>query len=89
MEPFDLLGKLTKAVCFTFNKDATRPGVTISHLRNGSYYCSIVRHLKTGKLVVLKSSKPSLQEVLTDVSSMFLETYKVRDPMQDLLEALK
>lgn len=89
MNSFDLLDKLVKAVCYKFGSDPTRPGVTISSLRNGQYYCSIVRHLKPNKVVVCSASKASLPEALQEVSFLFLEDYKEKDPMQELAEVIK
>lgn len=88
MNSFDLLDKLVKAVCFIFDSDPTRPGVTISSLRNGQYYCSVVRYLKPGKVVVCSASSVSLHEALNHVSFKLLESYKVKNPIEELAEAI-
>lgn len=88
MNSFDLLDKLVKAACFIFDSDPTRPGVTISSLRNGQYYCSVVRYLKSGKVVVCKATKFSLYEALQDVSFKLLESSRVKTPIEELAEAI-
>lgn len=89
MNSFDLLDKLVKAACYRFDSDPTRPGVTISSLRSGQYYCSVVRYLKRDKVVAYKATRSSLVEALQEVSLLLLEDYKVKNPMQELSEAIR
>lgn len=84
-----LIDKLTSAVSFKFKEDGTSPNVTISKLRNGNYYCSVVRYAKSGgaqkKVVVCKAETPSLEDSVKNVVSAFL---KVAQPQPDPLVEL-
>lgn len=84
-----LIDKLTSAVSFKFKEDGTSPNVTISKLRNGHYYCSVVRYAKSGgtqkKVVVCKAETPSLEDSVKNVVAAFL---KVAQPQPDPLVEL-
>jgi hypothetical protein len=84
-----LIDKLTTAVSFKFKDDGTSPNVTISKLRNGNYYCSVVRYAKSGgaqkKIVVCKSESPNLESSVKNVVNAFL---KVAQPQPDPLTEL-
>lgn len=96
MNSDNLLDKLTKAVCFSFSEDATRPGVTVSFLRDGQYYCSVVRHVKdkvtkvTAKKVVCNSTSSTLEGALKATADKFLSTKAgPKNPVEELSDLLK
>lgn len=85
----DLIDKLTDAVSFKFKEDATSPNVTISKLKNGHYYCSVVRYTKSGgaqkKVVVCKAETADLSESVKSVVASFLKVAQTQpDPIRDL-----
>lgn len=82
----DLLTKLIAAVCYSYNSDGTCPNVTISKLKNGNYYASVVRYIGGRKKVMCKSENKQLQTCLSELSKKFLATNPppVVDPLQSL-----
>jgi hypothetical protein len=75
MNTEQLQTQLMQAVAYHFDKDAVRPGVVTSSLRNGKIYASVVRYGKQfsgGKQVVAKAQGTELKEVLTTLSTEFL-----------------
>lgn len=86
----DLVVKLANAVSFKYKEDKTCPGVTVSRLKNGDYYCSIVRYdgpFAKEKVLVAKSRAEDLQSALVSVSQTFLnkcEEDKKKDPLEEL-----
>ena len=89
VDTLELIDKLTNAVSFKFKDDATSPNLTISKLRNGQYYCSVVRYAKTGavqkKVVVCKSTTPNLEDSVKNVVNAFLKIAQpAPDPLQEL-----
>lgn len=86
-----LINKITKAITFQYKTDATAPGLTVSNLKTGEYYCSIVRWTGSGKsakkTVVCKARSTSLDESLKELAKQFLSLNKVpRNPVQELGE---
>lgn len=84
-----LIDKLTTAVSFKFKDDGTSPNVTISKLRNGHYYCSVVRYAKSGgsqkKVVVCKAETSNLEDSVKNVVAAFLKIAAPQpDPLQEL-----
>jgi hypothetical protein len=84
-----LIDKLTNAVSFKYKEDATSPNLTISRLRNGHYYCSVVRYAKSGgtqkKVVVCKSETANLEDSVKNVVNAFLKIAQPQpDPLQEL-----
>lgn len=83
-----LLDKLTRAVTFKFKEDQTAPGITISSLKNKSYYCSVVRYsgsFAKGKQVVCKAESDTLENALKGLASAFvIYTSASLDPIQEL-----
>ena len=96
METQNLLDKLTKAVCYNYKDDATRPGITVSFLRDNSYYVSIVRHVKNAtsktvaKKVVCNATASTLDEALKATAKKFLNSKNdvPKNPIQELSELL-
>jgi hypothetical protein len=89
-----LMDKLTKAITFQYKTDATAPGVTVSSLKTGEYYCSIVRWTGVGKTakktVVCKARSTSLDGSLKDLAQQFLSLNQTpRDPVQELGELVR
>lgn len=92
-----LLDRLTKAVCFKYSDDPTRPGVTISFLRDGQYYCSVVRYVKNAttkiftKKVVCNSTGPTLDVALKTTADKFLsaKTDGPKSPVDELSDLLR
>jgi hypothetical protein len=84
----ELLDKLTKAVSFKYKGDKTAPGITISSLKNGQYYCSIVRYsgaFAKGKEVVCSAKGSDLFIAIRDAAQSFLSKATItRDPLQEL-----
>lgn len=85
----DLIDKLTTAVSFKFKEDGTSPNVTISKLRNGHYYCSVVRFSKSGgtqkKVVVCKAETAKLEDSVKSVVAAFLKIAQPElNPLQEL-----
>lgn len=89
-----LLSSLIRAVAYTFNEDATRPGVIISSLRDGSVYASVVRYgkgegFKNGKLVVCKVNMSDVNSALTLLSEEFLKVTRPKlNPIDELRSIL-
>lgn len=84
-----LMDKLTKAITFQYKTDATAPGVTVSSLKNGEYYCSIVRWTGVGKTakktVVCKARNSSLDGTLKELAQQFMSlSQKVKTPLDEL-----
>lgn len=84
-----LIDKLTTAVSFKFKEDGTSPNVTISKLRNGHHYCSVVRYAKQGatqkKVVVCKAEASTLEDAVKGVVGAFLKIAQPQpDPLQEL-----
>ena len=74
----ELLTTLTNAVTYTFRKDGMCPGITISTLKDGSIYCSIVRHgsgdgFKNGKQVVCKCTASDVETAVRALANLFLD----------------
>ncbi len=88
MNTEQLQTQLMQAVAYHFDKDAIRPGVVTSSLRNGKIYASVVRYGKQftgGKQVVCKVQGADLKDVLTDLSVEFLSTVAVKsNPVESL-----
>jgi hypothetical protein len=91
MNTEQLQTQLMQAVAYHFDKDAIRPGVVTSSLRNGKIYASVVRYGKQfsgGKKVVVKASGSELKEVLTTLSTEFLSTIAGTPSPVDALKSL-
>lgn len=89
MNTEQLQTQLMQAVSHHFDKDAVRPGVVTSSLRNGKIYASVVRYGKQfsgGKQVVAKVQGTELKEVLLELSTKFLDTidHKPTNPVDSL-----
>ncbi len=85
----NVLEKLNNAVSFQFKKDGTCPNVTISKLRNGNFYGSVVRYPSKDKKVVCKAVSPTLEELIPNLAKAFLNGAKsTPDPLQELSSAL-
>lgn len=88
-DTLELIDKLADAVSFKFKEDATSPNVTISRLKNGHYYCSVVRFAKNGgvqkKVVVCKAETTKLEDSVKSVVASFL---KIAAPQPDPLQKL-
>lgn len=90
-----LIEKLTNAISFKFKDDATSPGLTISHLKTNSFYCSVVRYPKgsatvKNKVVVCKSEDNTLAGAVEKVAVAFLKVANTQpDPLQALAEAAR
>lgn len=82
----DLLIKLIAAVCYSYNSDGTCPNVTISKLKNGNHYASVVRYIGGRKKVMCKSENKDLLTCLSELSKKFLATNPppTVDPLQKL-----
>lgn len=83
-----ILNKLIKAVSFKFKEDLTAPGVTVSFLKNGEYYCSVVRYHEAfakGKEVVCSGHGLSLHDAVLNAAQSFLKiVVPTPDPITDL-----
>jgi hypothetical protein len=80
-----LLKKLVAAICYVHKADGTCPNVTISKLKNGNYYTSIVRYVGNHKKVECKKEHRDLSVCLSDLSSDFLKSHKVdQNPLTEL-----
>lgn len=91
MNTEQLQTQLMQAVAYHFDKDAIRPGVVTSSLRNGKIYASVVRYGKQfsgGKKVVVKASGSELKEVLTTLSTEFLTSIAGTPSPVDALKSL-
>lgn len=87
MNTEQLQTQLMQAIAYHFDKDAIRPGVVTSSLRNGKIYASVVRYGKQfsgGKQVVAKAQGRELSEVLTSLSAEFLSTITKDNPVEGL-----
>lgn len=84
-----LIDKLTKAITFTYKADPTAPGLTVSSLKNGEFYCSVVRWTGTGKTakknVVCKARSNSLDGTLKSLAQQFVSlSQRVKTPLDEL-----
>lgn len=90
-----VLATLTKAVSYTFRKDAICPGVLFSTLKNGSIYASVVRYgtgdgFKNGKSVVCKVNASDVETALTSLSKEFLSAVQQEpNPIDALRDMVK
>jgi hypothetical protein len=89
-----LLETLTKAIVFKYSSDMTAPGVTVSSLKNGKFYASVVRYngaIATGKQVVCKATADTLTGALRAVATEFLGTVKQapKNPVDELSDLVK
>lgn len=89
MSTQQLIDKLTKAITYQYKADATAPGLTVSSLKNGEYYCSIVRWTGTGKTakksVVCKARNSSLDNTLKELAQQFLSlNQRIKTPVDEL-----
>lgn len=85
----DTLGKLVRAVCAAFSEDQTRPSVTLSYLRTGQFYGSIVRYQEryaSDKKVVFKATDETIDAVLKSLAQQLLGD---KDAMDQLRDAIK
>jgi len=83
--------QLMEAVSHHFDKDAIRPGILTSRLRNGKVYASVVRYGKQftgGKKVVCKAQGTELKDVLKELSVEFLNTVALTPSPVDTLKEL-
>jgi hypothetical protein len=73
-----VIDKLTNAISYKFKDDGTSPGLTISRLKRGQYYCSVVRYptggaaSKKNKVVVCKAEAGTLDAAVKAVAEAFL-----------------
>lgn len=88
MSTKELIDKITKALSFKFPNDRMMPGITISHLKNGNFYVSLLRH-NPNKKVIHKYQDPDLDVALSTVGRFLLES-EVRDlnPLDELSNVL-
>lgn len=91
-----LLADLTEAVSYSFLEDATRPGVLVSKLKDGSVYASVVRYgskFSRGKQVVCKCKGVDLPTTVTMLANDFLTVVlaspRVKNPLDVLKETLE
>lgn len=73
----EVIDKLTNAISYKFKDDGTSPGLTISRLKQGQYYCSVVRYpsgaaSKKNKVVVCKAEASTLEDAVKGVAVAFL-----------------
>lgn len=74
----EVIDKLTNAISYKFKDDGTSPGLTISRLKQGNYYCSVVRYpsggaaSKKNKVVVCKAEASTLEDAVKSVAVAFL-----------------
>lgn len=90
MNTSTLIGKITKAICYTFKTDGTSPGLTTSWIHHTeSFYVSIVRWVHGEKEVVCSASHADLNTALVTLAEKFLETVPVtKNPVESLGEFL-
>lgn len=88
----EVIDKLTNAISYKFKDDGTSPGLTISRLKQGQYYCSVVRYpagaaSKKNKIVVCKAEAGTLDAAVKAVAQAFLihADYKP-NPIETLAE---
>ncbi len=83
-----LLEKITKAIAFQYATDKTAPGLTVANLKNGDFYCSIVRYsgaFAKDKKVVCSARGTDLSVALEGVAREFLTAINIPvDPVHDL-----
>lgn len=83
-----LIELITQAIAYKYPNDATRPGLTISYLKNNRFYCSAVRHRVEGKtkVVVCKAFNSSLEGALKELSEKLLRDVRPKNPLDHLSE---
>lgn len=84
-----LMDLICNAVSFKYADDQTSPGLTVSKLKNGVYYVSVVRYKRAfgqDKVVAFKAqSTSSLVEALTDLAKQVAEDgAQKRNPLDEL-----
>jgi hypothetical protein len=88
VSPFDVLEKLTLALCADFPGDPSTPSVVVSRLKTGESYVSLVRYRERfgdGKFVVLNARAPTLAEALRKLANDYLDRKSAK---ADLAQAL-
>lgn len=85
----ELMDKLIKAVSYKYSEDKTAPGIVVSSLKRGQYYCSVVRYsqafAKGGKQVVCNARGSDLPATLKELANKFLKiAARPKDPVQEL-----
>ena len=89
----NVIDKLTSAISYKFKEDGTSPGLTISRLKQGQYYCSVVRYpsggaaSKKNKVVVCKAEAGTLDAAVKAVAQAFLiHADHKPNPIEELAE---
>lgn len=92
MSTDDLVKLITEAIAHRWPPDGTSPGLTISLLRGGAYYCSVLRHNlpgTTGKTVVYNAEAITLQAALLAIAKRLVSEPKEKNPIDTLEDAIK
>jgi len=88
----EVIDKLTNAISYKFKDDGTSPGLTISRLKQGQYYCSVIRYPSGGsslkhKVVVCKAEAGTLDAAVKAVAQAFLiHADHKPNPIEELAE---
>ena len=89
----NVIDKLTNAISYKFKDDGTSPGLTISRLKQGNYYCSVVGYptggaaSKKNKIVVCKAEAGTLDAAVKAVAQAFLVHADHKpNPIEELAE---
>lgn len=91
MNTEELFAKLTKAIAYLYSEDPTVPGLLVSSLRNGTFYVSVQRFLKSGakeKVVVFKTTNDNLYNALLDVANWVVCQSVHTNPIDELRRSM-
>jgi hypothetical protein len=85
----NMLDLLAKAVSFTFKDDKTSPGITVSQIKDGTWYASAVRYKKAfakgEKEVAFKARGETSTEALTELAKQIVAaTNTPKNPVEEL-----
>ena len=83
-----LVPLLTKAICYLYIEDATKPSLVISFLPHDEFYVSVVRYSKPfaqgDRTVVLKQRNHSLERALSDIAEQIVKRKRPNNPIEQL-----
>lgn len=82
-----LIEKLTKALSFKYPNDRMMPGVTISYLRSGEFYVSLLRYTPE-KSVIYKNQSVDLSTALMNAAKFLTREKAERNALDELNDAL-
>lgn len=84
-----LIEMATKAICYLYKEDPTKPSLIISYLNNENFYVSVVRYRKgyaQDRCVVFKTQKRSLYSALITTAMWASKQTSSKTPVDELAD---